>query len=226
MRWIKHSSAFCRSAAMSEVREELGPAGYGAVWLLLERIAEAWNGKSEPELQISAKEWAKTCGVSAKKLQDLLEILKTHGIILSEIVNSRLRLTAPILLELQDEWTARTRRNSGETPEPLQSDSGIQQNKIDKEKNRDRHSPPSNRGSLIAVLQRHGIQLDSERAKHIIRHIEAKQPNNPGGYLESILQQKPHFDPTPEGYPTETNSRQQEPVSVGNVLRGMGMARP
>ena len=124
MRWIKHSNAFCRSAAMSEVREVLGPAGYGAVWLLLERIAEAWNGKNEPELQISAKEWTKTCGVSVKKLQDLLEILHNHEIVLSETVNSRLRLTAPILLELQDDWTARTRRNSGETPEPLQSDSG------------------------------------------------------------------------------------------------------
>ena len=208
---------------MSEVREELGPAGYGAVWLLLERIAETWNGKSEPELQISAKECAKTCGVSAKKLCDLLEILKTHGIVLSETVNFRLRLTAPILLELQDDWTARTRRNTGETPEPLRSDSDIQQSRIDKEKNRDKHNPPSNRASLIAVLQRHGIRSDSVRARHIIQHIEAKQPNNPGGYLESILQQKPHFDPTPEGYPAEANNRQQELMSVGDVLRGMGM---
>lgn len=226
MRWIKHSSAFCRSSAMSEVRERLGPAGYGAVWLLLERIAEAWNGKNEPDLQISEREWAKTCGLSAKKLQDLLEILKEHGIILSETANFRLRLTAPILLELQDEWTARTRRNSGETPEPLRSDSGIQQNTTDKEKNRDRHSPPPSRAGLIAVLLRHGIRPDSEKAGWIIRHIEAKQPNNPGGYLESILQQKPHFDPMPEDPPTETNNRQQGLVSVGDVLRGMGMPPP
>ena len=225
MRWIKHSSAFCRSAAMSEVREKLGPAGYGAVWLLLERIAEAWNGKNEPELQISPKEWAKTCGLSAKKLQDLLEILKEHGIILSETVNSRLCLTAAILLELQDEWTSRQRKNSGAAPESLGSDSGIQQNRSDKEKNKDRHSPPPtrDRAGLIAVLLRHGIRPDSERAGRIIRHIEAKQPNNPGGYLESILQQKPHFDPKPEDNPTETSTRQQGPVSVGDVLRGMAM---
>ena len=29
---------------MLELRDILGPAGYGAAWLLLERIAEAWDG--------------------------------------------------------------------------------------------------------------------------------------------------------------------------------------
>jgi hypothetical protein len=70
MRWIKHPSAFCRSAAMSEVRESLGPAGYGAAWLLLERIAESWSGKNEPELCLSEKEWRNSCGIFVKKLHE------------------------------------------------------------------------------------------------------------------------------------------------------------
>jgi hypothetical protein len=48
MRWLKHPSGFCHSTAMSEVRDAFGFAGYGAVWILLERIAEAWNGQGEP----------------------------------------------------------------------------------------------------------------------------------------------------------------------------------
>lgn len=219
MRWIKHPSSFCRSAAMTDVREALGPAGYGAVWLLLERIAEAWSGKTEPELCVSVREWAKTCGLSAKKLQDLLDILEVHGIIFAENAESKLRLTAPILLELQDEWTGRTRKNSGVTPEPHGSDSGIQQNRPEKEKNKDRHEPPPpSRIVLFPVLSRHGIRPDSDRGRRIMQHIEAMKPNNPGGYLEHILQQKPHFDPK------ESENRQEGVTSIGDALQRMGYA--
>lgn len=217
MRWIKHPSSFCRSAAMTDVRETLGPAGYGAVWLLLERIAETWSGKTEPELCVSAREWARTCGLSAKKLQDLLGILENHGIIFSKDEGSKLRLTAPILLELQDEWTGRTRKNSASTPEPPVSNSGIQQSIPEKEKNKDRHGlPPPTRSALFPVLSRHGIKPDSERGRRIVLHIEAMKPNNPGGYLEHILKQKPHFDPE------EHSGRQHSTASVGEVLQHMG----
>ena len=219
MRWIKHPSSFCRSAAMTDVREALGPAGYGATWLLLERIAEAWNGKTEPELRVSVREWAKTCGLSSKKLQELLNVLKNHAIIFAEIEESKLRLTAPILLELQDEWTGRTRKNSGVAPEPVGSDSGIQQNIPEKEKNKDRHALPlPTRMSLYPVLSRHGIQPESDRGRRIMQHIESKMPNNPGGYLEHILKQKPHFDPE------ETENRQQGIHSTGDILQRMGYA--
>ena len=217
MRWIKHPSSFCRSAAMTDVREALGPAGYGATWLLLERVAEAWNGQNEPDLRVSMREWTKTCGISTKKLHELLHILESHGIILSENDDSKLRLSAPILLELQDEWTGRTRKNSRAAPEPLGIHSGIQQIRPEEEKNKDSHgSPPPSRVSLYPVLSRHGIEPGSERARRLIRHIEAKGPNNPGGYLESILQKKPNFDPE------EPEDRQQGIHSAGDILRRMG----
>ncbi len=214
---------------MSEVRESLGPAGYGAVWLLLERIAESWSGPAlgnEPGLCISAKEWAKTCELSSKKLHELLEILKNHSIILSESVNSKLCLKAPILLELQDDWTSRARRNSGVTPEQLGSDSGIQQTRTEKEKNTDRHEVPSTRLSLFAVLKRHQIPPESDRGRRIIRHIEEKQARNPAGYLESILKQKPYFDPMPEDPPEHFISKQQGSVPAGEVLRSLGLQAP
>lgn len=201
---------------MTDVREALGPAGYGATWLLLERIAEAWNGQNEPDLRVSMREWTKTCGISTKKLHELLHILKSHGIILFENDDSKLRLSAPVLLELQDEWTSRTRKNSGAAPDSLATHSGIQQIRPEEEKNKDRHDSPPPRVNLYPVLSRHGIEPGSDRARRIIRHIEAKKPDNPGGYLESILQKKPNFDPEePEG-------RQQGIHSAGDILRQMG----
>lgn len=209
---------------MSEVRETFGPAGYGAVWLLLERIAESWSGsalESEPELCLSLKEWTKTCELSGKKLQELLTILQQHNILRAEIVGNRVLLQAPILLELQDEWTSRTRRNSKATTEPLGSNSGIQQTRTDKEKNRDRHEAPPMRFSLFPVLLRHHIPPESERARRIIRHMEEKQARNPAGYLESILKQKPGFDPMPENSPEQRQTGQA--ASAAEVLYRLGL---
>lgn len=226
MRWIKHVSTFSRSAAMTEVLETLGPAGYGATWLLLERIAGEWDGKDEPELQLSVKSWKKTCGFSAKKLKELLEIMENHGIIFLKSEENKLSLTAPILLELLDEWTSRSRKKSGVPPEPIPCDSRTQteqQSEIYKEQNKT-HPPPANlRVSLVSVLKRHGISPSSERGRRIIRYVEEKRPNNPGGYLEAILQENPGFDPQIDSVGRSASVEGSGgPVLAANILRGMG----
>lgn len=98
MRWIKHFSDFSQTEAMTDVLEKLSPAGYGATWLLLERIAATWDSKSEPELKLSIKAWKEVCGLSPQKLQDLLGILEIHGIIISKFDANKLTLIAPILV--------------------------------------------------------------------------------------------------------------------------------
>ena len=213
---------------MTDVLETLGPAGYGAMWLLLERIAGEWDGKTEPELQLSLKSWKNTCGFSSKKLRDLLEILENHGIIFSKKDENKFTLTAPILLELLDEWTSRTRKNSGVTPAQVPSDSRIQteqQSEIYKEQNKT-HPPPTNiRQSLVPVLERHGITPGSDRGRRIIRYIEQKRPKNPGGYLVKILQENPGFDP----HLSDTNCRtgfgdgSGGPIAVTDTLSKMGI---
>lgn len=204
---------------MTDVREALGPAGYGAVWLLLERIAESWEGKSAPELLVSTKEWRRTCGLSAKKLQTLLEVLQNHGIIFSNNEQNKLRLYAPILMEFKDESTRKALKNSGTAPEPFRKDSGLQTEQeayINIDKNKTQPCPPNLRLSLLPVLKRHGIAPHSERGRRLIRYTEQKQPNNPGGYLEKILQEKPYFDPEPgETYDSTTGSV----ISTGDALR-------
>lgn len=210
---------------MIDVRETLGSAGYGAMWLLLERIAEEWDGTIDPELRLSVKEWRKTCGFSAKKLQDLLKVLQNYGIIFAETDENKLCLTAPILLTLLDEWTSRNRKNSGVAPEPLRSHSGIQTEQepdINKDKNKT-HPPPLNlRFQLLPVLKQHGIAPDSERGRRLIRYTENKHPRNPGGYLQTILRDKPHFDPwQDEADGTGPDHAGGGPLSTGDILRRM-----
>jgi len=226
MRWIKHPSNFSRSAAMSEVRERCGPAGYGAFWMLFERIAENFEGisqQSEPTLCFSEKEWRNSCGLSSKKLHDLLNILQKHHVIFTKIADSRLCLEAPILLRLQDESTRKARKNSGVLPEPCRNDSGLQQTteqKRTEEKKNNRTGEKSGiPNALHPVLERHGLLSDQERARRIIRHIERKQPHNPGGYLESILQKKPDFDPWESISIPASSSSSKTPWTVCNRKR-------
>jgi hypothetical protein len=80
--------------------------------------------------------------------------------------------------------------------------------------------------TLRPVLKRHGLLAEPERARRISRYIERKCLDNPGGYLEKILQRSPDFDPDAgeEGQqeqPNQTN-RQQGPRAVGDILRDMG----
>ena len=221
MRWFKHLSGIGRSPAMSELRSVLGLAGYGALWLLMERIAESWDGSGEPDLCLPEREWRLSCGFSTKKFQIFMEILQKHDIIRMEKELSLLRLKAPILLQLQDEWTRKTRKNSGVTMESIQSSSGIQTDTYP-EIEKDNKTRPA----ILSVLRRHGIQANSERGRNILHYVEQKQPANPGGYLERILQQKPNFDPVSDGGHTghgfQQIERQQEPRSVGDFLRDMG----
>jgi hypothetical protein len=225
MRWFKHQSVMGRSPAMSELRSVLGLAGYGALWLLLERVAEVWDGSGEPDLCLPECDWRASCGLSTKKFQIFTEILQKHDIIRMEQCGSLLRLKAPILLQLQDEWTRKTRKNSGVATEPIRSDSGIQT-----EAYPEREKDNKTRPALLPVLKRHGIQANSERGTNILRYVEQMRPANPGGYLEHILQQKPGFDPLPEESHTEhvsqQTSRQQGPHSATDILRNMTRFMP
>lgn len=223
MRWIKHPSAFSRSATMADVLEALGPSGYGATWLLLERIAESWDGSTEPELRISMKQWKQACYLSARKFEDLLGILKDHGIVFSKSDGDKLSLTAPILVELRDESTRKAGRNSGTTPEYSRKDSRLQtEPERDKEDNKIHSQSPNLQLKLAPVLERHGIQPSSERGRRIIQYVDLKLPNNPGGYLETILQGKPDFDPIRDEHqvralPGHTGG---EPISIREILVG------
>ena len=230
MHWFKHLSGMGRSPAMSELRGVLGLAGYGAFWLLMERIAESWDAPGEPELCLPEREWRVSCGFSAKKFQILTEILQKHDIIRIKKCHSLLCINAHILMKLKDEFTRKLLKKSGETPESFRSRSGIQTDiEPDIEKDKKTRNPSELRRLLLPVLKRYGIQADSERGRNIFRYVEQMHPVNPGAYLQSILQQKPDYDPVPDGgyteYEFQQASRQQGPRSTGDILQGMELSK-
>jgi hypothetical protein len=86
---------------------------------------------------------------------------------------------------------------------------------------------------LLPVLQRHGLLSFPERANRLVRHIERKRLNNPGGYLEKILQRNPDFDPEDEEQETQDRQtdnnqtdRQRGPEATGEILRRLGYVAP
>lgn len=223
MRWIKHFSDFSQTKAMTNVLEKLGTSGYGATWILLERIAATCDSKSEPELKLSIKAWKKACGLSPKKLQDLLGILEIHEIIFSKFDGNKLTLVAPILVNIRDEWSKRKSKNSGAAQESFPSDSGTKTEQQSEERNKEQnktHPWPANLlQRLVSVLKRHGISPSSEQGRRIIRYVEEKQPDNPGGYLHKILSDKPFFDPWTNGIVEQAESG---PTEIGSVLQSLG----
>jgi hypothetical protein len=227
MRWIKHPCNFSRSAAMSEIRERFGAAGYGAVWLILERIAEDFAvtpQKSEPDLCISEKDWRNSCGLSAQKLHDLLEILQNHGVLSAEKRENRIRVKSSILALLLDEWTKRTRKKTESCSEnPCPEQTREDKDKIIKDKDKNRTEDHSRiRGELNTVLERHGLFAEPERARRIIRHMEQKNVRSHGAYLEKVLQKNPAFDPGEETTNSQQTESGQGPVAIGEVLRREG----
>ena len=230
MRWIKHPCNFSRSAAMSEVRERFGAAGYGAVWLILERIAEDFAvtpQKTEPDLCISEKEWRFSCGLSAQKLQNLLEVLQNHGVISTEKHENRIRMKSSILAQLLDEWTKRTRKKTDSCPEnPCPEQTREDKDKKIKDKEQKRTEGNSRvREEIHQVLERHGVFSEPERARRIIRHMELKNVRSHGAYLEKVLQKNPYFDPEEETPNSQQTERGQGPLAVGDILRREGFSR-
>ena len=228
MRWIKHPSAYCRSAAVADIRDALGIAGYGALWVLLERVAESWDGKSEPELRLPVNEWRAMSGLKPKSLDLLLAILEEHAVFFCEIEERKMRVRAPILLQMQDDWTSRTRRNSGVTSEPHRSGSGTETYKEpDKEKDSNTRLTGKHLFSVKSVMHRHGIDPDSKRGEALICYVERMSNQNPGGYLQRTLQLKPEFDPSlPDGQTPQTEvQRTGGCKSVGELIQGFGLPR-
>lgn len=69
------------------------------------------------------------------------------------------------------------------------------------------------------MLKRHKIPPDSDQGRRIIRYVEQKQPNNPGGYLEAILQENQGFDPEPDGIFEQSGSG---PIAISNAIKRLG----
>jgi len=120
MRWFKHITTTRSDEKIGRLFDRLGVEGYGIYWCILEEIARNLEGNSPTFLQLSAKNWGKTCGISGKKFEKFSRILQEISIFSVEFFENEIRIDCPNLLKYRDEWT----RRKTKTPESLRSHSG------------------------------------------------------------------------------------------------------
>jgi len=199
MHWIKHLTAFSRKSVMIEVGDELGNGACYAVWLLLERIGEPWDGTKSPELCLPTREWRKITQLSEQKFQKLLKILQANGVIVCAADGKRMTIHADILLELKDESTRKRRKASGMEPDSGRTFSGPDTDKEpEKEKEQNASSPFSaqEERSIARILRQRGIDPESPQGEGWFKYLEKQKPRSPMAYLTSVLRDNPYFNPT------------------------------
>lgn len=157
MKWIQHYSDAGRDEVLSGLRDRFGTEGYGAWWLIVETIAEQIHDNPRDFAEYSLKKWREITGISAKKLQKLLNFMAEKQKIIIE--NSEkdgitsIKIRVPKILEIADEYTRKRfgkKEKSGQTPDKLQKESGETPEKsppdkiiLDKKIEEERNNTPS-----------------------------------------------------------------------------------
>lgn len=101
MKWFKHYSNASGSVSLSHLIDELGVEGYGRYWLLLELLADEFDGENANfEVHLN-KILAKLHVKFVKKLETFLQKLSDFRLIQFSVDGKVYRIEAPILLELQ-----------------------------------------------------------------------------------------------------------------------------
>jgi len=93
-----------------QVQEQFGLEGYGFFWLILEFLGEKMTKNDPPSMSLSAGNWKKITGVSAKKLQLFLAFLselKLFDIKFEEKPSKMITISCDNLLKFKDEYTGR-----------------------------------------------------------------------------------------------------------------------
>ena len=127
MQWFKHPNDLWRHPIVAEIRSEFGIHGYGAVCLILEKIAEPCKvdrkSVSAPFLVLPMREWQQLLEFSPKKFKKFMKICDSPDFIQLKIDRKMVRAEAAILLKYLDEYTGKKLRISGQAPDSIRTNS-------------------------------------------------------------------------------------------------------
>jgi hypothetical protein len=140
MKWFKHYYNASYSVSLSELIDEVGVSGYGHYWLLLELLAEKYDGESTTFIMHFEEISRKVRIKFRKKLETFIQKLPESCITFEEIRPKVYKIEAPIMLELQGRDFKKARSKSGNTaPKNKSKDIDID---IDIEKNKTKKLNP------------------------------------------------------------------------------------
>jgi len=106
MKWGKHRTDSHDDEKMALLLDTLGPAGYGAYWLIWEIIG-AQLEKSNTKVSYPESFWRKKLRISRGKLQVFLNFLKKHELFFVEVSGQIITIDCPNLLKYRDEYSSR-----------------------------------------------------------------------------------------------------------------------
>jgi len=125
MRWIKHMTMSHLDEKLSILIEEMGMHGYGAWWIILERIAMQVTEDSEPTVRLSLRVCSQLLKTHLPLTKKTLNTLHEIGLVIVNYVDDKyVELSVPNIIKYRDEWTRKKSNAKTKTPELLRSDSG------------------------------------------------------------------------------------------------------
>ena len=200
MKWFKHPKNLFEHPVVAEIRGEFGIHGYGAVCLILERIAGPWklNPKDAvvPFLALPMKEWQQFLEFSPKKFKKFMEICGNPDFIQLKVDRKMIRAEAPILLIYHDEYSRKRKESSGQTPDSIRTNSPtdiqIEPEVKKRQNNTVQGLTAKQKQDVFRVLAKHKIQPGSPRGAYCLAYV-AQNGDNPAGYLTGILSNNPEF---------------------------------
>lgn len=150
-----------------------------------------------PELSLPFRDWQRLLEFSHKKFQKFIEICQNDAFITMKIERKMVCVRAPILLILRDEYTDKQIKKSRLAPDSIGRKSGINKQiepDIEKRQNNTENSlSPTSEREARKVLRAHGIDPDSSRGDHCLKHAAANAKDTPAGYLVGTFRNNPDF---------------------------------
>jgi hypothetical protein len=107
------------------LRARHGLAGYGAYWLILEKIAVQIRPESiSTSLTLSVRKWAQHVDMKPSWIRKVLSTGNELGLMRVTTQGELVTVDVPNILKYCDEYTRKVRRVSGQTPDKLRSKPG------------------------------------------------------------------------------------------------------
>ncbi|MDA8121412.1 MAG: hypothetical protein M0Z38_02450 [Deltaproteobacteria bacterium] len=144
MKYICHMTIAHDDSKLQALRDKHGLAGYGAYWIVLEKIAAQMTKESpEPKLSLSLKKWSLHLDIRPTFTSKLLRTCNELGLISVQSSGEVWTLSVSNLLKYGDEYTRKLRRVSGQTPDKLRSYEPEEPEEPEEKENPGTSSPPN-----------------------------------------------------------------------------------
>lgn len=105
MRWFKHYSDASEHEKHCALIAKWGMRGYGIYWIILEKIAQAYDGTGEPAVEYPLTKWLAIVKMKSKCFQNILETFSEYSHFVFSFNKDKLKIACPNLLKLRDNYT-------------------------------------------------------------------------------------------------------------------------